>query len=179
MNGRAEATRMRWYCVHTKPRAESQALEHLQRQAFECFLPRIRRRILHAGQYRDVVEPLFPRYLFLRANPQQQNLAVVRSTRGALGLVRFSSQPGEVPERLIEALRQDADADGLIEAPAPILHPGEVVAVRDGVFSGLQGIYAQAQGEGRAIVMLQMLGSVQPVQLPQALLYKTESACLV
>ena len=34
----------RWYCVHTKPRAEAQALEHLQRQGFECLLPRLQRR---------------------------------------------------------------------------------------------------------------------------------------
>ena len=77
-----------WYCVHTKPRAEALALEHLQRQAFECLLPRIQHSVLRGGRRQRVVEPLFPRYLFLRANPEQQSLAAVRSTRGALGLVR-------------------------------------------------------------------------------------------
>ena len=33
----------RWYCVQTKPRTEARALENLERQAFECLLPRIRR----------------------------------------------------------------------------------------------------------------------------------------
>ena len=31
----------RWYCVHSKPRSEAVALQNLQRQGFECLLPRI------------------------------------------------------------------------------------------------------------------------------------------
>jgi hypothetical protein len=28
-----------WFAVYTKPRQEQTALEHLERQAFRCFLP--------------------------------------------------------------------------------------------------------------------------------------------
>jgi len=31
-----------WYVIHTKPRNESVAEEHLRRQAFETYLPRIK-----------------------------------------------------------------------------------------------------------------------------------------
>jgi hypothetical protein len=31
-----------WHVVHTKPRAEARALENLERQGFEVFLPMIR-----------------------------------------------------------------------------------------------------------------------------------------
>ena len=66
-----------WYCVHTKPRAEALALEHLQRQAFECLLPRIQHSVLRGGRRLRVIEPLFPRYLFLRANPAQPSLSLI------------------------------------------------------------------------------------------------------
>lgn len=156
----------RWYCIHTKPRAEQQAFEHLQRQAFECFLPRIARTVIKAGRRQSVVEPLFPRYLFLRANTAHQSLAPIRSTRGALGVVRFANQPGEVPQDLIERLQHDAGHEGVITVPETTPKRGDTVTVLTGVFAGLRGLYAELCGQHRAIVLLQLLGGTQRVVLP-------------
>ena len=100
-----------WYCVHTKPRAEAQALEHLQRQGFECLLPRLQRTTLRNGRRHTGVEALFPRYLFLHADAQTTSLAPVRSTQGAVGLVRTAGLPATVPDEFIERLQADANAD--------------------------------------------------------------------
>ena len=169
---------MHWYCVHTKPRAEVQALEHLQRQAFECLLPRIQHSVLRGGRRLRVIEPLFPRYLFLRANPAQQSLASVRSTRGALGLVRFANLPGIVPLSLIEQLHRDTDAQGVIVQTDPSPQPGDDVIVIAGALAGLRGVYSQARGDQRAVVLLQLLGGAQRVLLPQESLQKCEAAKL-
>ncbi|MDE2407871.1 MAG: transcriptional activator RfaH [Xanthomonadaceae bacterium] len=168
----------RWYCVHTKPRAELQAIAHLQQQAFECFLPRLRRSTARAGKRQTSIEPLFPRYLFLRANPHQQSLAAVRSTRGVLGLVRFANQPGEVPPALVEGLRRDADADGVIQQIELTPQPGDAVTLLAGAFAGLRGVYAELQGQQRAIVLLQLLGGVQRVALPPGWLQISGAGCL-
>lgn len=167
----------RWYCVHSKPRSEAVALQNLQRQGFECLLPRIARDEVRAGRRRTLIEPLFPGYLFLRADPARQSLAPVRSTVGALGLVRFGNQPGEVPQRLIERICADADADGLIVPARDKLQPGDAVDVRWGAFAGLRGVYLQPRGEQRAIVLLELLGSVQRVLLPCDDLQKLPAAC--
>ena len=160
----------RWYCVHTRPRAEAQALEHLRRQGFECFLPRLQRSVLRGGRRQTVVEALFPRYLFLRADADVTSLAPVRSTRGAVGLVCTAGEPAAVPDELIERLQADANADGLITLPERRLLPGERVAITDGPLAGLQGIYTQAQSEQRALVLLDILGGVQSVALPHYVL---------
>ena len=160
----------RWYCVHTRPRAEAQALEHLQRQGFECFLPRLRRGVQRGGRRQVVTEALFPRYLFLRADADSTSLAPVRSTRGAVDLVRTAGQPASVPDAFIEHLQADADADGLITLPGRRLLPGERVAITEGPLAGLQGIYTQAQGEQRALVLLELLGGAQSVALPTCVL---------
>lgn len=160
----------RWYCVHTKPRAEAQALEHLRRQGFECLLPRLQRTVLRSGRRQTVVEALFPRYLFLRANAEATSLAPVRSTKGAVGLVRTAGLPATVPDDFIERLQADANADGLITLPERRLLPGERVAITDGPLAGLQGIYTQAQGEQRALVLLELLGGAQSVALPNYVL---------
>lgn len=160
----------RWYCVHTKPRAEAQALAQLQRQGFECFLPRLHRSAMRGGRRRTVVEALFPRYLFLRADAEATSLAPVRSTRGAVGLVRTAGEPATVPEDFIEHLQADADAEGLITLPERRLMPGERVAITEGPLAGLQGIYSQAQSEQRALVLLDILGGAQSVALPHYVL---------
>lgn len=159
-----------WYCVHTKARAEAQALEHLQRQGFECLLPRLQRTTLRNGRRHTRVEALFPRYLFLRADAQTTSLAPVRSTKGAVGLVRTAGLPATVPDEFIERLRADANAEGLITLPERRLLPGECVAVTAGPLAGLQGIYTQAQGEQRALVLLEILGGVHCVALPNHVL---------
>jgi len=167
-----------WYCVHTKPRAEALALEHLQRQAFECLLPRIQHSVLRGGRRQRVVEPLFPRYLFLRANPELQSLAAVRSTRGALGLVRFANLPGIVPQSLIDCLHRDSDAQGVIVHTDTRPQPGDGVTVIAGALAGLRGVYAQMRGDQRAEVLLHLLGGAQRVLLPQESLQKAEPAAL-
>lgn len=161
---------LRWYCVHTRPRAEAQALEHLQRQGFDCLLPRLQRKVLRNGRRQTLVEALFPRYLFLRADADSTSLAPVRSTRGAIDLVRTAAQPAAVPDTLIETLRSDADADGLIVIPERRLLAGERVMVTEGPLAGLQGIYTQTQSEQRALVLLDILGRAQSVALPTYLL---------
>ena len=161
---------LHWYCVHTKPRAEAQALEQLQRQGFHCLLPRLQRTVLRNGRRQTVVEALFPRYLFLRADAEATSLAPVRSTKGAVGLVRTAGLPATVPDDFIERLRADANAEGLITLPERRLLPGERVAITDGPLAGLQGIYTQAQGEQRALVLLEILGGAQSVALPNYVL---------
>lgn len=164
----AADTEAHWYCVHSKPRAESLAVEHLQRQGYECFLPRIVRRVASlraGGSRRRTIEPLFPRYLFVQADPNVQSLAAIRSTRGALGLVRFAGEPARVTDDLIARLRRDADPQGVIVLAAPEFHPGDEVSIVDGPFAGLRGVYAQRQGQFRVMVLLRMLGGEQSVLL--------------
>ena len=167
---------LRWYCVHTRPRAEAQALEHLQRQGFDCLLPRLQRSVIRNGRRQMTVEALFPRYLFLRADADTTSLAPVRSTRGAIGLVRTAGLPATVPDELIERLRADANADGLITMPERRLLPGERVVITDGSLAGLQGIYTQAPSEQRALVLLEILGGAQSVALPIYLLEPARAA---
>lgn len=165
-----------WYCVHTRPRAEAQALGHLQRQGFECLLPRLQRTVLRNGRRQTVVEALFPRYLFLRADAETTSLAPVRSTRGAVGLVRTAGLPATVPEDFMARLLADADATGLVTQPERTLLPGERVLITGGPLAGLGGIYSQAQGESRALVLLELLGGAQSVALPTYVLQPAGTA---
>lgn len=171
-----DACQPRWYCVHTKPRAEALALQQLQRQGFHAFLPRTRVLRLRNGRRVRGVEPLFPRYLFLRVQPQIESLAPVRSTRGVLGLVRFGERIAEVPTALVERLAGDADADGLIECAAGAPRPGDRVRILEGPLLGLEAIYRSQDGASRAVILLTLLGRDQQIRIPTRTLERLASS---
>lgn len=166
--------RARWYVVQTKPRSEAQAEEHLRRQSFETYLPWLTHAKRRRGRWTQVTDPLFPGYLFLRADPETQDLSTVRSTRGVVGLVRFGGgPPTPVPDALIDALRAMEDPEaGVHRADGSGLKTGDEVVVLDGALAGLRGIYQAASGEERAIILAEMLGKLSRIQVDVHLIEK-------
>ncbi len=158
---------MEWFAVYTRPRQERLAREHLARQGFECFLPMaLNPYQKHRRGQGARGEPLFPRYLFLRAEVGQQNLAVVRSTRGAVDLVRSGHALLRVDERIVRGLlaRRDPESGLVMLSPDPVV-VGERVRVFDGPLAGLEGVLAERHGERRALLLLELLGRTTTVEV--------------
>ena len=154
----------RWFAVHSKPRQEAVAEQHLNNQGFTTYLPRIRVRKQRRGKWTKVVEPLFPRYLFIQCDPDQDNTAPVRSTRGAVGLVRIGTELRSVPDEVIEFLKQAEDQDEQLRPDDTWPHqPGDRVQVLGGPFAGLEGVYLEPVAESRAMLLLKLLGRETPV----------------
>ena len=97
-----------WFAVVTKPRQEQIALKNLQRQGYECFLPMAENPYQRRSKKQQrIIEPLFPRYLFLKAIAQHQNLAPVRSTKGVISMVRFGTELAAGSKRLAAVIGDD------------------------------------------------------------------------
>lgn len=164
-----------WFAVFSKPRREVEATEQLERQGFTTFLPRVRARRRLRGQWRAVVEPMFPRYLFLQAIPGLDDLRPIRSTHGVVGLVRFGGEPRPVSETLIAELqRLCAVDDGALNLPEPLV-PGSRVRILKGPFAGYEAELLSQNGDNRARVLLQLLGQVHAVQVPLDILAPADS----
>ena len=155
---------MHWYLVHTKPRRELCALEHLERQGFGCYLPLLRTEKLRRTRLDTCDEPLFPRYLFIQLDTdlQSRSWGPIRSTVGVSRLVAFGGEPAKVPSALVEQLRQHENH--LRGQVVPLFQAGERVRVTQGPFAGLEGVYQIAEGERRVLVLIEML--CKPVLLP-------------
>lgn len=160
---------LHWFAVLTKPRAEALAREHLARQGFECRLPRTRRLLRRADGMREIVEPLFPRYLFIRADPEAQDLGRVRSTRGVTALVRRGVEPARVPEPVIAALDARVDAgDGYVRLDPPALERGTAVRVTQGPFAGMDAVFQARTARDRVALLVRVLGEACAVDVPEA-----------
>ena len=162
-----ESGKSNWYAVVTKPRQEQIALENLERQGFECFLPMaVNPYQRRSKKHKQIIEPLFPRYLFLNAIAGTQNLAPVRSTLGVLSMVRFGTELAIVPETIIEAIQaRIAPETGLISIKPVKIKTGDKVRVFDGPLAGINGIVTERNSENRALILMELLGRPTNVEV--------------
>ena len=151
-----------WHLIHTKIRQERLALDNLERQGFECFLPTIQAEKLRGAKLRVVTEALFPRYLFIRLSTSlnAQSWAPIRSTLGVSKMVAFGHNPAKIDDALLSALRARTDRPKEVSRH---FEPGAPVLVTDGPFAGLEAIYQAPDGEHRIMVLLNLLS--KPVKL--------------
>jgi len=154
---------MHWYLVHTKPRQEKCALENLQRQGFQCYLPTLPSEKLRQGVLTVADEPLFPRYLFIRLDTglSAKGWGPIRSTKGVSRLVSFGNEPAKIDDRLVHLLHSQENAHQT--QPQRLFAKGERVMIADGAFAGLEAMYQMADGEGRVMVLIELIS--KPVQL--------------
>lgn len=163
---------MHWYLVHTKPRQEKCALENLERQGFECYLPTSSAERLRRGSVVLAEEPLFPRYLFIRLGQSEsaQSWAPIRSTKGVSRIVCFGLEPAKVSERLVEELRSREAV--LQSKPEKLFKPGDRVRLTEAPFAEVEGIFQMADGARRAMVLIELLSKQVRVQVTPASLRK-------
>jgi transcriptional antiterminator RfaH len=163
---------MHWYLIHTKPRQEKSALQNLTQQGYACYLPILPTEKLRQGNLTVADEPLFPRYLFIQLGmgDSARSWSPIRSTKGVSRLVSFGIEPAKVDDRLIDLLKsQEASVQG---QPQRLFTPGERVRLTDGAFAGIEGIYQMADGESRAMVLIELLSKPVSMRVSPASLRK-------
>ena len=161
---------MHWYLIHTKPRQENIALENLQQQGYTCYLPLLNVEKIRRGKLAVVLEALFPRYLFIQLDTalSSQSWTPIRSTKGVNRLVAFGGQPVKVDETLVSILK--VAEENQPERLQKMFAEGDKVQLTQGAFAGLEGIYQMADGESRAMVLIEILSksvqiAVEPAEL--------------
>jgi transcriptional antiterminator RfaH len=148
-----------WYAVHTRPQAETKALENLLRQGYEAYLPRYRTQIRHARRLQTVLRPLFPRYLFAGIDRTAMPWRPILSTVGVSDLVRSGDGPLPVAPEIVEALRAQEGAggfDALARRRGPRL--GDLVRISAGAFEDMIGRLIELRDQDRVVVLLDLLG---------------------
>jgi transcriptional antiterminator RfaH len=153
-----------WFVVSTKVRREYFAQEQLSFRGVETFLPRIIEPSRVRGKMS--VAPLFPGYLFLKIDLEQQYFDVVW-TPGVRKFVAFGALPNPVDREVIDFLHARTGAEGILRLER-VFHPGERVSIRSGPFEGLVGIIERPVcARGRVRVLMELLRRQTRVELPQ------------
>lgn len=158
-----------WFLIYCKAKQEVRAQQNLNRQGFEVFHPQIpakKKRV--RKNIGEKLEALFPRYLFLSANPQQQSLAPVCSTLGVTDFVRFGSRYAVASDNLVSELKTRASNLLTQSANESLFNPGDDVIVNGHGFDEVEAIYDNPCGDSRAMILLKMLGNESKVKVPMS-----------
>jgi transcriptional antiterminator RfaH len=152
-----------WYVVRTHPRAEARAIEQLRQQGFIAYLPKLLKQRRHARKIETVSCPLFPRYLFVLVDITTQRWRAIRSTSGVTALLGGVNGPVPVQPGIVEALREQEDADGFFHCKTSPFARGAAIRVVDGLFASCNGFFETMSDNQRVAILLDLLG--RPVRV--------------
>lgn len=148
----------KWFLVRCKPRQEQRASLNFANQSITSYYPLVDMVKVCRGQKQVVREPLFPGYIFIHIDPSSFLASKVANTFGVHGYVKFSGQPQVVPDALIEVLKQRVS-----QVVDETIQHGVEVLVNSGAYKDTKGIFIEADGDKRSIILIEMLS--QPTKL--------------
>jgi transcription antitermination factor NusG len=162
-----------WYCLYTKAKQEDVVTFKLLKHAdIQVFNPKLRMKKFVRGSLKEVIEELFPCYIFSRFDPYQY-YHMIKYTRGIKRIVgNKDGYPFIIDQSLVEGLQQRM-RDGCILLEPPDLLPGGPVLIREGPFKGLEGILVkEMKASDRVLVLLNTIHYNAKVQVDKAFLSK-------
>ena len=146
----------KWFLLKTKTRQEKRAMENLQRQYTECYCPEVLVEKIIRGKKSQVIEILFPGYLFVNFRHPESLIHFVKNTRGVQSFVSFGGTPAWVPCALIQELKEKTKPlENLLISNLP--KRGDKLKVISGPFEGISAVFSQPNGDKRAEVLLNMM----------------------
>lgn len=162
-----------WYAVHTQARMEKWARSNLWEQGFEVYLPVYRKQRRHARKVDWISAPLFPRYLFVRADLQRSGRRLITSAHGVDHLVSFGNDTPKIDDRVIAEIQAREDENGNVRlCDAEQLKTGDPVRMHSGALVDKTGLFVQVSDAERVVVLLELLGRQVRVKVPTASLVR-------
>jgi len=142
-----------WFAVYTKPKQEDAVACRLEDVGLEILNPKLRSRKYRHSKFTDVIEPLFPCYLFASFD-ENREFRLVNYTRGVRYILGKNS-PVIVPEGIIDVIKQNMEGDSVVKIKPENLKKGDKVKIKDGPFKDLCGIFErETKGPERVLILL-------------------------
>jgi len=146
---------MNWYAIYTKPKCEDSVSHLLAHAGIETFSPKIKMLKRVRGKYVDVIEQLFPSYIFAFFD-EKTHSHMVRYTRGVKYIVG-KENPLIVHPEIIGAIQERMEGGIVIPAPEN-LERGDRILIKEGPFKDFYGIFEREMpGRERAMILLEAL----------------------
>ena len=144
-----------WHLVYTKAKQEFRAKINLENQKFSTFLPIIE----YKNDQNIHLETMFPRYLFVQFDFNNDNWQKIKSTKGVSHLVSFNKGLAIVPEDIIIEIKSLLNAEDklIVDEKKKNLKKGDKIIVLNGPLKGIRGTFVSMNSNERANVLLGIL----------------------
>ena len=154
-----------WYALYTRHQHEKSVAGLLCSKGFEVFLPLCRQLRIWSDRRKRIELPLFPCYLFVRANLDRK--IDILATCGVHGFVGFRNTPSPIPPSEMEDLRRVVKLAEI--EPHPFLRYGDWVRVKSGPFEGIEGVLVRRKGQARLVLSVEILQKSAAMEIDSAL----------
>lgn len=152
-----------WFVAQTLPQHERLVVKLLA--AFKPYLPQIK---VASGR----IAPLFPGYLFI---PALEFWSPIKNTVGVRCLLMSGIHPAKISESVITGWRS-RERGGLVRLPPPPKYrKGERLTITRGTLRHRSCLYVGMSGKDREKVLIEMLGTWVPLNIPTADLASDQS----
>ncbi len=170
----------RWFVVHTQSGYEKKVKQNLEARTssmnmegriHEVVIPMEDVIEVRSGKKQVVQKKMFPGYLLVRCDLDDDSWYVIRNTPGVTGFVGQGSKPSPLPRRDVEtflAMKLDDDADAPTKkGRARLEHEiGETVRVKEGPFANFSGQIVEINEDQLKVkVLVDIFGRETPVEL--------------
>jgi len=162
-----------WYCIYTKPHYEDHVAQYLTNHwDLESFNPKLKTRKYMRGRIKEVVEALFPCYIFSCFDPAK-HYHMIKYTRGVRKIVGDQTgNPYIVDEEVIGQI-QSRMKEGFIHIDPPDFNEGDRVVVQEGTLKGLTGIFQrELKARDRVMILLNTLSYQASVEIEKGFLVR-------
>ncbi len=169
----------RWYVVHTYSGYENKVTSNLKNviasrgmedRVFEVVVPMEDVVEFKGGKKQTVQKKVFPGYLLVRCDLDDDTWGAIRNTPGVTGFVGPGTKPTPLSRREVESILQ-VKPEG-VEAPAKRSRPrlayevNETVRVKEGPFADFSGQIAEINEDQLKLkVLVNIFGRETPVEL--------------
>jgi transcription antitermination factor NusG len=149
-----------WWVAHTRSRQEKALAWFLHENELPYFLPLQPKAYLRKGRRRQSLLPLFPGYLFFRADELARHTALT-SNRIAhvievFDQLEINRQLARIHRAVISGQRLD---------PHPHLRTGASVRVTAGSLKGIEGVIVHKRGVCKLVLNVDILGQAAAVEI--------------
>ena len=148
----------KWLLVYTKAKEEQRAKTNLENQGFQTFLPMIAFVKMNRSKS-TTVEPMFPRYLFIKLNLEKDNWTLIKSTRGVSHIVVFGQRFAEIPDRVVAHLKSGADKNDIFKQAIKRqeFEKGDTLIIAQGVFKDKEATFLSKKSKERVRILLRFV----------------------
>lgn len=163
----------KWYVIHTQAGYEQKTKKALEEriktlgfadQIFDSIIPMREVIVIKQGKKKQVKEKLFPGYLLVNMNLNDDSWLVVRTTDGVTGFVGAGNKPTPISEKEVEAILKFTQQ----EQPKfkTKFSSGEAIKIIDGPFTDFLGtVQSVDENQGKVKVLISIFGRETPVEL--------------
>ncbi len=147
---------MSWYAIYTKPGKEDSVTFRLQGIGIEILNPKLKSKRYKRNKLIEVIEPLFPRYLF--ANFEKEKYShLITYTRGVRYIVG-KSNPIVVHDEIINTIKEGMEDGNIVVIKPGRFQKGDRVMIKEGPFKDFYGIFErETKCPERVMVLLEMI----------------------